>query len=310
MNSSTEVATNLLSSESFDHVKNEIIDIDDMKSLSSKDSSVNTSSKGVSQVDKKSQVKQQHTGKSNRQHQVPTHSNGPYQNIPYCYRGMMPPPTHYPSQHMPYPYMMSTNSSGHMQYPPMFDPRNGRYITAAGSQMPVPIPNHPGYYVRAPYPNGNSQAPSRYPTNFQGVHGQPNPVGRESSAISNPANDIKSTKPSTGVSGQESNTRKRTVDGVIEQSQYPSNSTFTIRRSDSLSSTGSTTTSSLAIATDGGKFIRESPMKKDNVGGIAMMVSNDSKSFEVNGDGRSDSPSSASSLSLGGLSMASFERCK
>jgi hypothetical protein len=60
----------------------------------------------------------------------------------------------------------------------------------------------------------------------------------------------------------------------------------------------------------GGNHVRDSSMAKDRIGGIAMMVSNDSKSFEGYGDKRSESPSSTSSISLGGLSMVSMERCK
>jgi len=315
LSSSAEVVA-AVSTESFDSInRNESIDVDDGKSLSSKDSSINTTSKGNSQGDKKTQVKQGNN-KNSRQHPVTSQNNSNYQNMQYCYRGMMPPPpTHYQPQHLPYPYMMGPNSSGHMPYPPMYDPRNARYMSTAGAQIPVGMPNHPSYFVqqRGAYPNGGTNQvvnTSRYPPNFQGVQGQP--ANNNPSKSYSTKDESKWSKLPAGGLGQESHARKRSVDGVFEKSQYGAVSTsLTIRRSDSLSSAGSTNTNSNTIITEnGGKYVRESPMKKDNIGGIAMMVSSDSKSFDVTGDRRSDSPSSASSLSLGGLSMVTLERCK
>ena len=228
---------------------------------------------------------------------------------PDHYRGP-PPPPHYHHQMPPMPH---PGQPGHYGGP------GGHYCpppNMAGRPGPPP-PSYPPY--GAPYPPG-PPPPMGYhggpPPNF---HHQGNPPSHMPSLASD-SNSISSSKSrgsdrrSTKSSSSSGTRKKRTIDGIHHQKEKNLPSAYSFRRSNSTASTSSTVTAGNNTGIEAHQMSNDSPRKRDQAPSRASshlppLPQQSSNIFDEERYHRRNysGASTASSLSVGGFSLSSYD---
>ena len=217
-----------------------------------------------------------------------------------------PPPQHHPGHHH-HPYGMQANNGRNNSFPP--PPPHYGYHHPHGNPHHPPHHNHPGGMMHY---GGNGQSNYSMPHYHQAMQ---HPHGY---ATSMNTSDSASISSSRSKSSKSSN-KKRTIDGLgIHGSSLPANA-YSFRRTDSNSSSTSTVTAGNNTSLE--TSVGESPHKRErhdpevdsvnhNMGGLTY---DDNRQGQKPRNGHKyhrrdySAASTASSLSVGGFSLASYE---
>lgn len=247
----------------------------------------------------------------------------PYRNSGYPPPGP-PPPNHYPPNNSfyggpnssaPYPGPPGPSGSFEQRYNGPPAPYNGpspHYHPNMHQQPPGP-----GYHSQGPnynrsYPPHNAYPP---PSSFNGSHNisadstysHNHTVGKNSSDAGHPPH-LRAPSASGSVTSSGSSRKKRTIDGMMEDSDKDG---FTVLRSNSNSSTCSNATPADNASDTINNLTCDSPMKRERINRLPPCDSSIDRPRNLHKRSNSYSSSaSASSLSFGGLSMGSYDKSR